>query len=54
MGAMRLTASIGPAESPLETRELEIEAASYIEARDMLAEQIPEGWRVVWFRTRRD
>ena len=33
-----------------ETREIEVEATSYAEARAAIEAQVPEGWQVLSFR----
>lgn len=34
-----------------ETRELRVEADTYVQGRDQLLAQVPDGWRVAWLRT---
>lgn len=33
-----------------QTREVDVVAATYEQARDQLAADLPEGWRVIWVR----
>lgn len=32
------------------TREVDVEAATYEQAREQLTADLPEGWRIVWVR----
>lgn len=34
-----------------ESRELRVEADTYEQGRDQLMAQVPDGWRIMWFRS---
>lgn len=47
---MKLVAMIGPTE----VKEIDAEGDDYQSARDAIDENVPEGWRVLSYRTVRD